>query len=422
MQPDGPGSGEILVAGGQAPRDIESVPPPQIADWIDESAETLARQAVQDIWEAVPAYRGSGQEADVAAHCRQVFGIFARSLREGHEPTPEDFPWMSKHTRPRFEADISLVDFLTAFRVGQRTLWEGLRAYSAQSDEAAEMLLGMVTQLMRLIEAGSSAVASSYFELQQHQLADLQRLQRDVLDDLLDGRAPQGLLGQRILTDAGLAEDSTFLLVVARPAAGQGCSDDLSEAVSAATLALAGAGIFVARRGEMVGLVPPLDRTESEVTHSLRRFADELSARGTAMSVGCSTSQAGLMLAADAYGAAALACESLRGRQGLMPIAEVSPLTYLIRRPDPFARRLLREQVVAFFAEDLAGDGIYADTLEAYADSNLNVREAAEALFVHANTVYYRLERITSSTGADLRRLESLVELLLAVRVLRAGA
>ena len=35
----------------------------------------------------------------------------------------------------------------------------------------------------------------------------------------------------------------------------------------------------------------------------------------------------------------------------------------------------------------------YADTLEAYADSNLNVRGAAEALFVHANTVYYRLER-----------------------------
>ena len=37
---------------------------------------------------------------------------------------------------------------------------------------------------------------------------------------------------------------------------------------------------------------------------------------------------------------------------------------------------------------------------------------------MHVNTIYYRIDRISERTGLDLRRLDEVIELLLAVRLL----
>lgn len=393
----------------------------RVADWIDDHTDAISDQAVKDIWEAVPAYRESGLEEDVAAHCHQVFAVFTRSIRDGREPAAEDFPWTAEHARIRVDAGIPLVDFIAAFRTGQRTLWEHLETYREESDDAAEVLLDLVTQLMRLIEAGSSAAASAYFELQQHQLADLQRVQRDVLEELLEGRMPEGALRHSVLAAAGLSEQAPFILVVAMPAEGSAPDDDgMAEIAARAAFALTEAGMFVARHREMVGLVPLRGRSEPDVTRSLRRLTDELRTQGAVLSVGLSTGQEDLHSVAEAYGEALLACEALRGRQGFVALPEVSMLTYLVHRPDRTARRLVRPEVMAFFAEDLAGDGTYADTIESYVAHDLSARATAKAMHVHPNTIYYRLERIATGTDTDLRQFTAIVELLVAVQLLRS--
>ena len=58
-------------------------------------------------------------------------------------------------------------------------------------------------------------------------------------------------------------------------------------------------------------------------------------------------------------------------------------------------------------------------TLVEYAACDLNAKVAARRLHLHVNTAYYRLERIAERTGCDLRRLADVVELLIAVRMLR---
>jgi sugar diacid utilization regulator len=47
----------------------------------------------------------------------------------------------------------------------------------------------------------------------------------------------------------------------------------------------------------------------------------------------------------------------------------------------------------------------------------MNARIAADRLFIHINTVHYRLGRIAEKTGYDMRRLPDLVELLIAIRL-----
>ena len=58
-------------------------------------------------------------------------------------------------------------------------------------------------------------------------------------------------------------------------------------------------------------------------------------------------------------------------------------------------------------------------TLEAYFTHHANLSQTAEALFVHRNTLIYRMERITAITGWDLDRPDTRLAVQLALRILR---
>ena len=63
------------------------------------------------------------------------------------------------------------------------------------------------------------------------------------------------------------------------------------------------------------------------------------------------------------------------------------------------------------------GNSALMETLRAYLDSDLDVARTAEALFVHPNTVRYRLRRISEETGLDTQSFSGLVELLTIARL-----
>ena len=56
-------------------------------------------------------------------------------------------------------------------------------------------------------------------------------------------------------------------------------------------------------------------------------------------------------------------------------------------------------------------------TVQAFFKNNLNVSETSRALFVHRNTLVYRLEKIRKITGLDLRKFEHAVTFKVALMV-----
>jgi len=58
-------------------------------------------------------------------------------------------------------------------------------------------------------------------------------------------------------------------------------------------------------------------------------------------------------------------------------------------------------------------------TLEAYFEHNGNLAQTAEALYVHRNTLIYRMDRIGSITGLELDQPEARLALQLALRIYR---
>ena len=56
-------------------------------------------------------------------------------------------------------------------------------------------------------------------------------------------------------------------------------------------------------------------------------------------------------------------------------------------------------------------------TIQCFFDNNLNVSETSRKLFVHRNTLVYRLEKIKKLTGLDLREFDDAIIFKVALMV-----
>ena len=56
-------------------------------------------------------------------------------------------------------------------------------------------------------------------------------------------------------------------------------------------------------------------------------------------------------------------------------------------------------------------------TINKFFENNLNVSETSRQLFVHRNTLVYRIEKIQKSTGLDLRSFDDALTFKIALMV-----
>ena len=56
-------------------------------------------------------------------------------------------------------------------------------------------------------------------------------------------------------------------------------------------------------------------------------------------------------------------------------------------------------------------------TIQAFFENNLNVSETSRKLFVHRNTLVYRLDKIKKMTGLDLRQFDHAITFKVALMV-----
>ena len=58
-------------------------------------------------------------------------------------------------------------------------------------------------------------------------------------------------------------------------------------------------------------------------------------------------------------------------------------------------------------------------TIQKFFENNLNVSETSRKLFVHRNTLVYRLDKIQKSTNLDLRVFEDAITFKIALMVVK---
>ena len=83
--------------------------------------------------------------------------------------------------------------------------------------------------------------------------------------------------------------------------------------------------------------------------------------------------------------------------------------------PTTLCEMFLNEVFKRSSIEDLDGDTL--DTINKFFENNLNVSETSRKLYVHRNTLVYRLEKIKKLTGLDLREFDHAIVFKVAMMV-----
>jgi sugar diacid utilization regulator len=323
-----------------------------------------------------------------------------------------------RHTAARV-GRIPIADFMQAFRTYQDVMWRAM--LDEIHDEASgQAVLTLVGPVLDYVNLATTYAAELYIEVEQLELAGGERVRRDLLEDLVASRPVVPGPGQDAAREAGLGPTTPCLAVVAVPRTSSSPDEHALRSASGA-VARACRGrlmpLTVLRRDEIV-VVAAAKASETEpVVAGLTESYDKLARQRLRLAIGMSTIHPGLAGVASAYREARGAAECLGPQGGVLALPALKAFDYLTSFRDATAERLISPAVQRFVQDDLEHGGLLTSTLLAYVDSDMNVKAMSKRLYIHSNTAHYRLNRIAEQTGLDLRRLEDVLGLVVAIRL-----
>jgi PucR C-terminal helix-turn-helix domain len=386
--------------------------------------DELVDRGVAAIRTEIPAYTRIDDPAflaDVREHVRQHNDALLLSLARQSPLTAEELLFV-RPVATRRVGRIPLGDFMHAFRLYNEVFWEAILE-TVTDDESRAAALSVVAIVIRYINVAATYASEAYLEAESLLQAQGERLRRDLLEDLLDGRPPAPGPKLGAAREAGLEPSRPCLVLVAR--AVRGGADEHGLRSAAASLARArGAAVqplTVVRQDEIVVVGPATGVDVADLAASLTAIQARLAEQAITLAIGMSTIQPLEDLPA-AYAEACHAVERLDEAGGVLALPMLRAFEALTMFGHETARRLVSPEIRSFVEEDVEGGGLLTTTLLEYVAADLNATVAAESLYVHVNTVRYRLKKIAERTGCDLRRLSEVLDLLIAVQIARNAA
>ena len=85
--------------------------------------------------------------------------------------------------------------------------------------------------------------------------------------------------------------------------------------------------------------------------------------------------------------------------------------------PLPLCRMFIKEVLHGLTMDDFDDETLA--TVNKFFENNLNVSETSRQLYIHRNTLVYRLDKLQKSTGLDLRVFEDAITFKIALMVVK---
>jgi PucR family transcriptional regulator, purine catabolism regulatory protein len=77
------------------------------------------------------------------------------------------------------------------------------------------------------------------------------------------------------------------------------------------------------------------------------------------------------------------------------------------------------KRLAKIYEHDNSHGTSYIITLENYFLNNLNISETAKSMFLHRNTLIYRIDKIKEILNSDLKNSEELLQIQIALKIFR---
>ena len=160
------------------------------------------------------------------------------------------------------------------------------------------------------------------------------------------------------------------------------------------------------------------DQENDEVEKHAKALQDKIAESGAKVLVGISTIVENLRDLAKAYKEARISLEVGKVFDIEKPIMSYENLgigRLIYQLPTTLCEIFLQEVFKKGSLESLDRETLM--TVQSFFENNLNVSETSRKLFVHRNTLVYRLEKIRKLSGLDLREFEHAVTFKVALMV-----
>jgi putative transposase len=370
--------------------------PSRLARTIDQLADDLAALTEQTIAQGLrelPTYAGVPTSA-LQASIERNLNIVLRALGSGVAPKPSELPEAEITGRERARQGVPIEDMMRAYRLNIGNVQRRFLELAALNGVPAETALDGARLLWSVSDAFTVRLALAYQELSvENALHDAHR-RSEFVRSLLAGTMDPAEL-DRGCTLYGLDPGASYCAVRAR---GGGSVEELRRMLEHSGSAPGRPALVGALGGDCAGVV------------TRRPAVGEGRVAGIGAEVPLAEIASSFRTATRALDVAAQL-----GREGVFGLEE---LTWRLAAAshDDVGRYLVERYIAPLHAEGEFGV-LLEDTLRAYFDNGLSIKETAETLVIHVNTLRYRLRRFGEITGSSLSSLHVIVELAWALEL-----
>jgi hypothetical protein len=376
-----------------------------------EIGQAIAARIVEEI----PGYRGAAPDVinDLRSGAAATVELLARTFADGSTIRREDLGFLRALAARRVKQGVGLEAFIRAYRVALLAYWD------ACADEAGRLGLSRDTgfALARAAIEGmdilTSQAAEAYLREETRLSMQSGRAARDLVERLINGEPVDP--GRRHPAAPGLDPTGPLLTVVGRVeqttlAVGdalQLARDPLEESMSLG----AGKPLATIRHGELV-LISPGASAQSKIESLRAARRRTIEEHSIDVRYGISVPSQGFPSIEQAYREAALSLSYTSPSRPIVSLADLSAFECLLIAATATAKAIVASKGTGLRALSDEDRVAAVATIRAFADADLNVARAAKRLYVHPNTVRYRLQQIATKTGHDPRTFPGVVDLL----------
>jgi hypothetical protein len=377
--------------------------------------DAVASQMVQRIISDVPAYASASQTVldDVLVLATATTGILTQALANHAPVEREHVPLVREHAAVRLRQGVDLESFLHAYRAALFEYWDICTKEAIRLRLSRDASLALAGFVLDAIDTITTHAAEAYLREDNRIVAMDNQEARDLVDILIDGRTSLDvshhpmtarLATRELVTVVGRLRDADTI-----------ASEDALQVARELLEHTLGSGrtrpLSAIRRGEIVLIGAA--RPSTSVIADRVRVARKRTIHELAVDIryGIGVTATGLAGIPRAYRDALLSCNQTTAARPVAAIAELPAAHLAVVTADPEVTAVIRARGQTLRGLPPDDYIMTTETIRAFAAADLSVSRAASAMFLHPNTIRYRLERIAATTGHDPRTFSGLVEL-----------
>ena len=380
----------------------------------------IAREMVERIVAEVPAYGRAPSDVidDVLVLSTATAELLGQAIAVGSQVQREDVPIVREHAARRVHHGVSLEAFLHAYRAALFHYWDACAEEASRLGISREASLSLARFALDAIDTITTHAAEAYLREDARLRTQTGRAARDLVDRLIAG-LPVGR-ARRHPAAPGLDPTGKLVMIVGRV---EGSALPVGDALQLAREALEESmalgksrPLVTIRQSEVVFITAGAGARQplSLLSKARERTLDE---HQLDVRYGVSTTTAGFAGLPRAYREATLALSYSLSIRPVVSLAELSALECALLAADATTRALIASKSRKL--RELPDDdrAVATTTIRAFATCDMNIARAADQLFVHPNTVRYRLARIAETTGYDPRTFAGLTDLVCMLEI-----